>query len=106
MSKLLVYLAGPITGIPDFRERFAQATNEVLLLGHTPISPLEVCTQAGLTEGVDSYRAFMVADIRALLACEGLYALVGWENSKGARLEHMIAAALNMEIIYQPEVRQ
>lgn len=102
-DRSLIYISGGITGVPDFREKFAVAVQEVMLLGHTPISPLEVCMEASLKEGVDSWRSFMIADLRALLACEGIYMLRNWADSKGARLEHLVAAGLELEIIYQPE---
>lgn len=104
--RLLIYIAGGVTGIPSFRANFAEAAEEVQLLGHTPISPLEVCAGEGLREGIDSWRSFMIADIRALLACDGIYMLRMWWDSKGARLEHTIAEALGLELIYQPEEHQ
>lgn len=104
----LIYCAGPITGIPDFRERFTRAVLEVQLLGHVPINPCEVTKAAGIDDDGSTavWLACMKADIRALLACDGIYLLRDWENSRGARLEKLVAEGLDMEIIYQPDYQK
>lgn len=100
MSKRNIYIAGPISDTTDYYERFRQACIEVKLLGHTSVSPIEVVKAAQC--GGD-WLACMRADIHALIECDGLYALRGWEHSKGARLEHLIAEGLGLEILYQPD---
>lgn len=98
-----LYLAGPITGNLDFRNDFAAAKLEVAQLGYVPISPLEVCMDAGLVEGQHSWKEFMQHDIRALIVCDGVYMLRGWEDSRGARIEQFLANALDLLVLYQSE---
>lgn len=105
MSKGLMYIAGPITNTTDFRERFQQGVLEVAQLGYTPVSPLDVTKAVGIEDdgNPDIWLVCVKADIRALLECDGVYCLRGWENSRGARIEQFIANALGLLILYQPE---
>lgn len=105
MTRRNFYIAGPISNSTDFRERFAVGCTEVLLLGHTPVSPLDVTKTKGINDdgGEGLWLVCMRADIHALIECDGIYMLRGWEESKGARLEHLIADGLGLEIVYQPE---
>lgn len=101
-----VYIAGPITngGLTprsDAFERFRVACLEVIQLGYVPVSPLEI--NAEIAHGEDRWRAVMRLDIPALINCDGAYFLAGWENSRGARLEHLIAEGLGLFILYQEE---
>ena len=100
----LVYVAGPIGESTDARERFREGTLEVAQLGYQPVSPLELCGGTIHVNACHSWREHMVMDIRALLACEGIYLLRGWENSRGARLEKLIADGLEMFVLYQDKV--
>lgn len=43
----------------------------------------------------------MRGDIELLLSCDGIYMLKGWEKSKGAKLEHEIATALKIKMMYE-----
>lgn len=105
MSKGTLYIAGPISNTTDFHERFAAGCMEVAQLGYVPLSPLEVTKAVGITDngGPEVWLLCMKADIRALLTCDGIYCLRGWENSRGARIEQFIANALDMLVLYQRE---
>nr|DAI09077.1 MAG TPA: protein of unknown function (DUF1937) [Caudoviricetes sp.] len=43
----------------------------------------------------------MAKDIIALLQCEGIYMLAGWEESQGARLEHALAKEGGLVVFYE-----
>ena len=100
-DKLLIYIAGPITGIEDFKERFERAKVEVARLGFEPVSPVDICKPFEDTGKEEIWLACMKLDIPALLNCHGIYLLRGWENSRGARLEKLIADGLDMLVLYQ-----
>lgn len=93
-----VYISGPITGTTDFKERFAAAEIEVRTLGYTPINPADWNCPEGLT-----WEEYMKRDIRLLLTAQGIYMLNGWFDSRGARIEQMIAQGLGMLVLHQPE---
>jgi hypothetical protein len=99
-----IYIAGPIGGTTDYHERFKQGCLEVAALGYVPVSPIEVVTAAGAKEG--DWLPCMKADIRALLECDGVYCLRDWHQSRGARIEHFLADALGLIVLYQPEEGQ
>lgn len=90
-----VYIAGPMTGYPDlnfpaFHREAARLRSE----GLEAINPAEI--NADPTAGwVDCMRA----DIRELVTCDAILMLPGWEKSRGATLEHHIAAALGMQVL-------
>lgn len=101
----LVYIAGPIANTTDFCERFKAAGLEVAQLGYQPVCPIELngIDENSRKEDAENRRMYLKRDIVALIECDGIYLLRGWENSRGARLEKLIADGLDMFILYQDE---
>lgn len=97
----LVYIAGPVTDTPDFRERFKEGCLEVARLGHKPVSPVDLPKPFTDTGAKEIWLACMRVDIPALINCDAIYLLRGWENSRGARLEKLIAEGLGLEVMFQ-----
>ena len=95
-----IYISGKISGtdLTETRKRFAAVAEATKRLGYEPVNPLE----NGLTEH-DSWEAHMLKDIADLLRCNAIYMLQGWEESKGARIEHYIATKKRMPIMYEVE---
>lgn len=88
------YVAGPMTGYPELNyPAFHAASERLRQLGFEVVSPAELNP---ITEG---YRAAMCKDILALIECDHIYLLDGWEKSKGATLEHHIATVLDIPVI-------
>jgi uncharacterized protein DUF4406 len=88
------YLAGPMAGYPDHNHpAFHEAAAKLRACGHTIVSPAEYgnLTQLG-------WQQVMKRDIHALLWCDTVIVLPGWEKSRGARLETGIAWDLEMPI--------
>ncbi len=46
---------------------------------------------------------WLTLDLFWLAKCDAIHMLPGWENSKGAGIEHMMAKALGLEIIYEED---
>ena len=46
-------------------------------------------------------RSCMERDLNAILVCDALVMLHGWEHSEGARVEHSLATYLGMPIFYE-----
>jgi len=98
--KKSIYIAGPMTGLPDLNfPAFHARAAELRALGHDVINPAEINPDQGM-----SWRDCMRTDIAALVFCEAIDMLPGWENSIGATLEHHIAQRLNMVISFAPGV--
>jgi nucleoside 2-deoxyribosyltransferase len=91
-----IYLAGPMTGLPDFNfPAFHECAEALRASGHTVKNPAE--TDGGDTSQPWSY--YMRKDIAMLLECEAVAVLPGWERSRGATLEVHVARALGMPVL-------
>lgn len=94
-----IYIAGPMTGLPDLNfPAFHVRAAELRALGHEVINPAEINPDKGM-----SWRECMRTDIAALVFCDAIDLLPGWQDSRGATLEHHIAERLGLEI-HLPEV--
>jgi hypothetical protein len=99
-----VYIAGPMTGYPEFNHpAFHSAAARLRGVGFDVISPAELNPRDPLLQIDDHYHAklypsFLKRDIAALLECDHICMLDGWEKSKGATLEHHIASVLRYPI--------
>lgn len=106
----IIYIAGPMSGYPDLNfPAFHAAAAAYRARGAFVINPAEI--NGGADELVEcaamtaeQYQAHwakcMRADIAALMACDEIALLPGWEKSKGASLEHHVAHALGMTVSY------
>jgi hypothetical protein len=88
-----VYIAGKITGLPDYRQVFALAEARLNLEGHLCMNP------STLPEGFP-WEAYMPICYAMIDACEAIYMLPNWNDSRGARLEHDYAVSKGKEVIY------
>lgn len=87
-----IYLAGPMTGIPDLNfPEFNRVTAALRAAGHTVINPVEINNDPNA-----KWEDCMRADIRELVTCDAIALLPGWQASRGAKLEFKIATALAM----------
>lgn len=113
-----VYIAGPMTGLPQFNFPAFDAAGEKLRnAGFRVVSPAELddpvdraaalasTDGSALSYGTGVKRTwgeFLARDVR-LLADDGIDAVVvlpGWEKSRGARLETFVANALcNIQVV-------
>lgn len=90
------YVAGPMTGYPDLNFPLFHATAaHWRALGWHVINPAEINIDPAA-----GWVACMRADIKQLVDCDTIVLLPGWQNSKGASLEHYIARQLGMNVIY------
>jgi hypothetical protein len=90
-----IYIAGKITGCyEEALLAFAAAEEELNRLGHQPVNPMKVAPGNDLP-----WAEYMKRDIPHLLACDAIYLLPTWKESKGARLEKHIAEELGMIIL-------
>lgn len=112
-----VYISGPITDTPDHREKFAEAERVVRSFGDVPVSPLAVLAcisedcagprpadyleriqKDDAPKYVHAYHCYMKYDILAMLQCDAIFMISGWERSPGARIEHFVALTCGLEI--------
>lgn len=84
-----VFISGPITGTDDYMQRFAEAEQILLEKGYIPVNPTKI-SALGI-EADFSWTEFMAMTLCLLDQCSCIYMLDGWENSRGALLEHSFA---------------
>lgn len=110
---MIIYIAGPVAGkFKGNRAAFAKARFMITdVLGHEAVVPLDVPVHEhegecppGPIAGEDSAHTaccFMRSDIKALLECDAVYFLDGWELSSGSRTEFEVARACGLKMFYQ-----
>ena len=92
-----VYIAGPMTGLPQFNHpAFLQAAMNLSFEKHVPLNP------AILPDGL-SEADYMAVGLTMLQRADAIYLLTGWQFSAGARAEHALALKLGLEVIEQKE---
>lgn len=111
-----IYLSGPISGLTpsEYHENFEKAEEYIKANGHEPLSPLNVkaCKEESCQkkpeykesgEYLHSWECYLKYDLLAMLECEGIIMLPGWESSKGATLEHETAQKAGMMVFLMHE---
>lgn len=107
-----IYVAGPMIGYPNFNFGAFFETSEAFEDGGWIVfNPAQHDIEVhGSIEGVNAafekdkdgmLRDCLSWDMMVIAEyCDAIAMLPGWENSKGARAEHALAVALDLEIIY------
>lgn len=93
---LKIYIAGKITGNPDYKKQFAKAEKHLQEKGHLVLNP--AVFPKGFTPEEYMKICYSMIDV-----CEGVFFLDNWPNSRGARMEHAYARQRNKKIIFHTE---
>lgn len=89
-----IYIAGKITGLNDYKKKFEIAERDLIDRGFKPM------TSVRLNEGFE-HEEYMHICYSMMDVCESIYMLIGWEDSKGAVMEHKYAIKHHKNIIYE-----
>lgn len=106
-----IYLAGPMTGYPQFNfPAFYAAATELREIGFEVISPAELddiedkgaalqSLTGNATDAKRSWGEFLARDVKLLVdtGIEGIVFLPDWEKSKGAKLEAYVGLLQNFQ---------
>lgn len=79
--KKVIYIAGPITGVPRYWEAFEDAEDELIALGYIPLSP------AHMPSGLENEKAMRIC-LAMIDVADAVLFLPGSLRSRGASLEH------------------
>lgn len=94
-----IYIAGPCTGLKDSNyPAFNEAAANYRALGYEVENPAE-------NPPCDSWLAYMRLSLLQIARADALYMLPGWENSKGALIEHGLAMDLGLPVVYAQAVQ-
>lgn len=92
-----VYICGKMTGLPDYnRPQFNAAAAQLRATGHIVHNPAEIAGQPDW-----EWSDYMRHALKAMLECDTLFVLTGYQTSKGATIEIELAGTLGMPVIYQ-----
>ncbi|MBU3850268.1 MAG: DUF4406 domain-containing protein [Candidatus Treponema excrementipullorum] len=90
-----IYLAGKITGDPNYREKFAKAEKILASQGHSVMNP------ACLSEYKEfSWDDYMTVASAMQQVCDATVLLPDWKDSRGARTELKTAESLEQKIFW------
>ena len=101
-----VYLAGPMTGMPQFNFPAFDAAAEALEDdGHRVFNPAQMDRDVGFDPASTVVspkflRDALRRDLSAICECDAIAMLPGWEQSGGARIEWALAVHLGLEVMY------
>lgn len=91
-----IYIAGPMTGIPELNfPAFHREAAAFRARGLEVVNPAEINVDPSA-----GWHECMRRDIPELVTCDAIAMLPGWQQSKGAFLEHHIAQSLDMVVLY------
>lgn len=96
-----LYIAGPMRGYDQFNfPAFDEAAARLRSFGYEIVNPAEIDRELGFDETTNDLSKFeelggmaaaMHRDFGAILDCDGIALLPGWEHSSGARAELFVA---------------
>jgi hypothetical protein len=89
-----VYIAGKITGDPDYWDKFQRAAIQLRRDGHLVISP--TCLPDGLAWVDYMHVCYALIDI-----ADAVYFLADWQDSRGATDEHRYAHHVGKLVWYE-----
>lgn len=81
-SKKVIYIAGPISGVPKYWEAFEKAEDELSAAGYIPLSP------SRLPGELSNQKAMQIC-IGMINAADGALFLPGYQKSRGAQAEYI-----------------
>jgi hypothetical protein len=98
-----VYIAGPMRGYERFNFPAFDAAGALLRrLGHEPVSPADMDRARGFDEGCEGplpapfIAEALKRDFAAILTCDAIAFLPGWEKSAGAVAERQVGEAIGL----------
>ena len=93
-----IYISGKITGL-EITEAEANFQNyeDLLSMHHfEPVNPMKLNHQHD-----KSWESYMREDLIAMLQCDGVLMLDGWEDSRGAVIERKLALSIGIKVYHE-----
>lgn len=93
-----IYIAGPITGVQNYKQVFEKAQIVLEEQGLIVINP------SFLPEGLGGNETYMHICYSMIDTVEGLFILDGWKESTGTKCELEYAIKHNKKIVFQSDI--
>ena len=108
----MIYISGKMTGEPNYKETFKKHEDFLTASGNKVFNPVYLSDYLIESNHIDLDTAwteemrgfFLKEDIKALLQCDKIYMIPGWETSRGATFEKDVAEKCGMEVIIGKEL--
>jgi nucleoside 2-deoxyribosyltransferase len=98
-----IYVSGPITNTANHVKEFKTAVEYLKDQGGKPLDPLQIKPSHKVLSESEEWNYYMKEAIKMLMEADSIYMLDGWEGSRGARIEHLLAQELNIPVYYASE---
>lgn len=90
-----IYIAGPMSGRPDFnRPAFHETAANLRARGYEVENPAE-----NSPPSCGSWHGWMRLGIAQIIKCDTMILLPGWETSRGANIERQLAIDLGINVV-------
>lgn len=103
-----LYLSGPMRGYPKYNfPAFFEAGSILTKLGHTVVSPAQMDYDTDGEESMDTTKLlhpmshYIMRDIQAIIDCDAVALIQGWEKSSGATAEAYVAKVWMGKTLYR-----
>lgn len=81
---MIVYIAGKISGVKDYKQEFQKAEERLTAMGHTVLNPTI------LPEGLNDW-SYLPICMAMIEQADMVYLLDNWQDSEGATIERKYA---------------
>ena len=108
-KRLSVYIAGPMANIEHYNfPAFNQAEKKLesskifrKIINPAKLDQNDRALDSTIELTDEERKTIIIRDLKLLVECDSIFMLEGWEDSKGAQVEHALARYLNLKIFYQ-----
>ena len=103
MKRDRVYISGPITGrdLAEASAHFQRAEDDLQRQGNLTISPLKMRLPVWLARHGCYRLCLLIELVWMAYRADCIYLLRGWHDSRGAKTEKALAAALDLPVLYE-----
>lgn len=94
-----LYIAGPMTGLPEFNYPAFNATSvDLAAAGYDVLNPVDIEKGNPTPGSPQAWEWYMHRAHAMVVQADGIALLPGWHGSRGARREVQIALAMDLPI--------
>ncbi len=98
----MIYLSGPISNTPDYKERFQIVEDRLTpKYGHKILNPVKATRLKWERPELVKWQTLMLYCLECLSYCDKIYMMKGWENSAGCKMELLWAEKMGIEVEYE-----